>query len=132
MALKVPATVYVAGPMRGLPDYGFPIFRAATKDLRSRGFHVHSPAERDVRAHRDPARVGLVPLRQYMADDLRLVCQSDAVVVLPGWQKSVGACLETLTAAVCSIPVLAYADDLAEIPADFVLRRAPRTLRRMT
>ena len=39
--------VYVAGPMRGIPEFNFPAFFAAADKLRGDGFAVFNPAERD-------------------------------------------------------------------------------------
>lgn len=104
--------LYLAGPMRGIPDYNFPAFHAAAKSLRERGHFVWSPAERDEQQDGfDPAKDEAKPLRYYMAYDLPAVLNSDAVAVLPGWENSTGAKLEVHVARVCGIPVLA-ADSL--------------------
>lgn len=41
-------TAYLAGPMRGIPEYNFPAFYAAAAALRAHGLNVWSPAENDV------------------------------------------------------------------------------------
>jgi hypothetical protein len=110
--------LYLAGPMRGVPDYNFPAFRAAALRLRFSGYEVWSPAERDIEENRDPNEIGELALKDYMADDLRAVCQSDAIVLLPGWENSTGAQLELHVARTCGIqgwldPTLAPLDDNA-------------------
>jgi hypothetical protein len=105
------ASVYLAGPMRGLPEFNFPAFDAAALDLRARGYTVCSPAEMDKELDDfDPNVDEARSMAFYMTRDLPAVCSSDAVVVLPGWQKSQGALLETHVARACGIPVLAYPD----------------------
>lgn len=47
-----------------------------------------------------------------MKFDLPAVLDSDAVAVLPGWERSTGARLEVHVARVCGIPVV-WADTLA-------------------
>ena len=99
--------VYLAGPMRGYPRYNFDAFAAAAASLRKRGLTVFSPAERDIREDgfnpdKDEAR----PMREYMEHDLPAVCRSDAVVVLDGWEKSKGACLEVHVARRVGVPVV--------------------------
>jgi len=93
--------------MRGLPDFNFPAFDAAADDLRSRGFDVFSPAELD----RDLDGPGVErPFVDYMARDLPEVCSADAIVLLPGWQRSTGARLEAHVAAAVGVKVWRYPD----------------------
>ena len=116
-------TAYLAGPMRGYPEHNREAFTKATADLRSRGWKILSPFERDLN---DPnvdiesddfkAGVEVNPLKYYMQFDLAMVCQSDAIICLPGWEDSEGANLEVDVARRLHIPVLAYGDELAEIP----------------
>ena len=97
---------YLAGPMRGYPEFNFPAFFAAAKSLRERGFEVWSPAENDVHQDGfDPAKDSAQPMRHYMKRDLPAVLDADFVAVLPGWEKSQGACLEVHVARTCGIPV---------------------------
>jgi len=102
--------LYLAGPMRGHDRYNFPAFLEATKDLRSRGFTVWSPAEHDLENGFDPTtpEEELGGLAQFMMADLPRVCESDAIVLLPGWRKSTGARLEAHVATVCEIPLYSY------------------------
>lgn len=104
--------VYLAGPMRGLPEFNFPAFREAAADLRARGHLVTSPAEMDeeLDGFDGKGNVEPLPFQDYMARDLPAVCAADAVVVLPGWQRSQGAQLEVYVAETVGIPVLRYPD----------------------
>ena len=98
--------VYLAGPMRGIPEYNFPAFYAAAKALRDIGCEVWSPAENDVEKDGfDPTKDKAQPMCHYMRRDLPAVLNSDAVVVLPGWEKSEGAQLEAHVAKKCGIPI---------------------------
>jgi len=98
--------LYLAGPMRGIPEYNFPAFYAAAKVLREAGHVVWSPAEHDVEQDGfNPTTDTAQPMRHYMKRDLPEVLNSDAVVVLPGWENSEGAKLETHVAKMCGIPV---------------------------
>lgn len=104
--------VYLAGPMRGLPDYNFPAFHEAAEHLRDIGFDVWSPAEQDIArdGFNPETGEGLRSFRDYMRRDLPAVLDSDTVVVLPGWHQSQGARLEVRVAYACGIPVLRYPD----------------------
>lgn len=108
---------YLAGPMRGYPEYNFPAFYAAAKSLRDRGIEVWSPAENDVHADGfDPTKDTAQPMVHYMKRDLPAVLDADFVAVLPGWERSQGASLEVHVARTCGIPVRDAAT-LAEVSA---------------
>ena len=102
--------LYLAGPMRGLPNHNFPAFHAATTDLRKRGHHVVSPAEHDEECGFDPStdEVDRFYLAAQMRWDLAAVLESEGVVVLPGWLSSEGTSYEVGIANVVHIPVFEY------------------------
>lgn len=107
--------VYLAGPMRGYVEYNFPAFHAAAAKLRAHGLEVWSPAENDVNQDGfDPAKDTAQPMIHYMRRDLPAVLASDFVAVLPGWEKSQGACLEVHVARTCGLPVY-HADTLQAV-----------------
>lgn len=115
---------YLAGPMRDYPEYNFPAFFTAAKLLRARGYEVWSPAENDVHADSfDPAKDTAQSMRHYMKRDLLAVLDADFVAVLPGWERSQGACLEVHVARTCGIPVW-HADTLATVRSEFAQRDA--------
>ena len=107
---------YLAGPMRGYPEYNFPTFQAAARILRQRGYEVWSPAERDesdglvVAGMAGTERGAVKDLRYYMQFDLPEVLKADVLVMLPGWKASEGAMLEAHVAVKCRIPVYEWAD----------------------
>ena len=104
--------IYVAGPMRGIPEFNFPAFNVATKKLRAEGHEVFNPAEKDNQRHGTDISKGNATgdenlaakqhgfnLREALAEDLDYICrQADAVALLPGWQNSKGALAELATA----------------------------------
>jgi hypothetical protein len=110
--------------MRGYKEYNFPAFRVAAARLRELGYEVWSPAERDEQEGFDPKTDEAKSTAYYMAYDLKAVCESDAVAVLPGWRESTGAKLEVHVAQVCEIPVL-DAETLAPID-ETILQEAQR------
>lgn len=111
--------IYVAGPMRGYPQFNFPAFHEATALLRSQGHEVFNPAEQDIERHgadfatnnptgdeRQAAQKGF-SLRQALGDDLAWICSTaDAIAMLPGWMGSKGARAELATAEALGLQVL--------------------------
>lgn len=79
-------TLYVCGPMTGLPEFNYPAFNAAAAALRAMGYDVVNPAE------------NCLPIEAPWADHLRLaiakLVMCDAVATLPGVEHSRGAQLE--------------------------------------
>jgi hypothetical protein len=100
--------IYIAGPMRGQPEFNFPAFDAAEARLTADGWRVFNPAERDRREGFDERGLtGHEPLhelenfdhRQAVADDLQwLALDGDAIYMLNGWQTSKGAVAERAVA----------------------------------
>jgi hypothetical protein len=97
--------IYLAGPMRGIPEYNFPAFEAACKRLREMGHDVWSPHERDLADGFNPKTDKAHSLKHYMKIDLPAVLDCDIVAVLPGWENSQGAKLEVHTANECGMVV---------------------------
>ena len=95
---------YIAGPMRGYPEFNFPAFYRAADYLRARGHFVFNPAERDAKEGFDPtgfrgdtAELEAVKfdLRAALLADMTFICQEATHIwMLPGWNKSSGATAE--------------------------------------
>lgn len=99
--------VYIAGPMKGLPEYNFPAFFAAEERLASLGWEVVSPARHDIELDGfDPATIQPESHEFYMRRDLPLVASCDAIAMLPGWVRSRGAMAEHYVAIQCGLAVL--------------------------
>lgn len=105
---------YIAGPMRGYPEFNFPAFFEAQERLEECGWLTVSPAERDTKGgfetagltgHEDLSELGF-DLRDALAWDLdQIARECDAVVVLPGWEDSKGANAEVATAKALGLRV---------------------------
>lgn len=104
-------TLYIAGPMTGLPELNFPAFFEAEQELKTAGFAVLNPADR-------AGRTSGMRWSWYLRRGVQDVCDADGVAVLDGWEKSRGACLEIHVARGLSMPVVtldgwvAFADKL--------------------
>lgn len=93
-------TLYVAGPMTGLPGLNFDSFFEADKRLRDAGYEVLNPADRAGRT------VGM-PWEWYLRECLKDVLLSDGLALLDGWQASRGARLEHHVATELHLPTRA-------------------------
>lgn len=120
--------IYLAGPMRGIPNFNFPAFHANAAALRSRGYVVFSPAEKDMERHgtdisagnatgdeREAVKKHGFSLRQALGEDMAWICaHADAIALLPGWEKSKGAIAEKATAEALGLEVI-YLDRLQAV-----------------
>ena len=111
--------VYVAGPMRGYPEFNFPAFNVATVKLQAAGHTVFNPAARDAMMHGEDFSKSNpdgdieqaekdfgFSLREAMAADLAWICEhADAIFLLKGWEKSAGAKCERALALTLGINV---------------------------
>lgn len=107
--------VYLAGPMSGIPEYNFPAFRSATVALRNDGYDVLSPVEMDEEQGLDPAgfKDGDLAPETYadvLSRDIRRIAETnvEAIVVLPGFERSGGARTEVAFGQALGLPILAY------------------------
>ena len=93
-------TLYIAGPMRGVPDFNFPAFRAAAAKLRAAGYGVVSP-------HELHSGALTLPWSEYMRRDIAILCSGavGGVALLPGWDNSQGATLERSVAVATGLDV---------------------------
>jgi Domain of unknown function (DUF4406) len=111
--------IYLAGPMRGRPQFNRGAFRRWTETLRAEGHEIFSPQEHSETMFGravtdnpggDERRIaGGDPLalsRTLFAYDLSWICShADAVALLPDWQESRGASAEAAVARALRIIV---------------------------
>jgi dATP/dGTP diphosphohydrolase/uncharacterized protein DUF4406 len=93
--------IYLSGPMTGYADWNYPAFNCAAKTLRGQGHDVFNPAENDNGSSGKPREF-------YLRIDVKAVADAEAVVVLPGWERSEGASLEVHIAKHLAMPVFTY------------------------
>lgn len=83
--------IYVAGPMRGLPQHNFPAFYDAEEWLKRKGFEVLNPARAD---DETGVPIGSIGIAEAMVRDAEMVAEADAIYMLHGWEYSEGAMVE--------------------------------------
>lgn len=119
-------TLYVAGPMTGLPEFNYPAFREAGEQLTAAGFTVLNPIDVDTTGTTEDERTW----QWFMRRTLKMMLDADAIATLPGWRQSKGASIEVDTADrifIGEAPVtdwLAYGDQ-ATRDADEAVHHAP-------
>ena len=90
--------IYLAGPMRGVPEFNFPAFKFAAEKLRSEGHEVFSPAEKGEEAAlnaRPELQNSIEFRRKVFKLDTSYICdEAECVALLPGWRYSTGAVAE--------------------------------------
>ena len=97
----IPLTVYIAGPMTGLPDFNRPAFRVVEQVLAKEGFHVLNPADNEAN-----------DWLGYMRRSLCQIADADIVFFLRGWRESKGASLEHRIAQELGL-IIRYESDFA-------------------
>lgn len=105
--------LYLAGPMRGIPEFNFPAFHQAARLLRAKGHTVFNPAERDIERHGgvDISKGNLLGsvsvaaadhgfnLREALGEDLAWICaEAEGIALMRGFENSMGARAELATA----------------------------------
>jgi hypothetical protein len=97
--------IYVAGPMRGIPEFNFPSFNPAERDNERHGKDISLG---NVEGCEDKAaKEHGFNLRDALADDLEFICKhADAIAMLPGWENSKGANAERATAVALGLEII--------------------------
>ena len=103
-------SIYVSGPMTGIPRFNFPLFDEVTAELRKDGWTVYNPAEHDRQiapnieqwpgfAAGDPAGCPAFDRAGSLRWDFATIAERvNAIVMLPRWERSSGACGERYVA----------------------------------
>src|SRR5205085_1731296 len=93
--------------MSGLPEFNYPAFFEAEKQLQAAGYETLNPA-------RTESREGCKSWQDFMRAGIRDVADADGVALLPGWHNSRGAAAERRTAESIDIPVQTLDEWLAD------------------
>lgn len=93
--------VYIAGPMSGHELFNFPAFDAARDLLLNVYWQPVSPADIDREYGFDPASLPSdydwsklpddLDMKEVVERDIKALLECDAIFMLNGWEKSVGA-----------------------------------------
>lgn len=102
--------VYIAGPMRGLPNLNFEAFDAAAARWKAMGHQPFNPAETSRPLGYPTNGECPIALRHLILVDVLSIYHADAIALLPGWEKSRGATLEVALAQVLELPIYCALD----------------------
>lgn len=95
---EVLGPIYIAGKMRGMPDFNYPKFNELAQKWRDRDWLVLNPAE-CFGGRKD------LPIDLYLAKAFNLVNNTAvAMALIPGWETSVGANVEVAIAKAKKYP----------------------------
>ena len=99
--------VYISGPMRGLPDLNRAAFEKAAAIVREAGYAVVNPHEINGAWEIGMKDRGLeLSGADYIERDLRELLHCNSILLLPGWENSVGARCELAVAFTLNLSVL--------------------------
>ena len=118
--------VYIAGPMTGYRDYNFAAFEAAQAEWIQRGHVAVTPFDagdvvwmrhfgRRFNGATDKCDYGDPLLREIFVEDIRHLLSAEAILLLHGWERSTGACIERRIAEAFGLDVFYECEP---IPAD--------------
>ena len=110
MAEIIGRKVYLAGPMRGIPEFNFPAFAKWAQWLRAQGYEVFSPAEKgaEKEVEKDPSlQYDLAFRRKVFLMDTNYICtEADIIALMPDWHISLGARAEYALAKAIGLQVM--------------------------
>jgi hypothetical protein len=104
-------SAYISGPMTGIPKQNYPEFFAYEERWHKAGWRVLNPARFNpvIEIHRKDPRIKPGTEESRAASiwqDLEAIRETDVIVMLPGWEHSIGARAELYTARALRHPII--------------------------
>lgn len=97
---------FISGPMSGHDDFNYPAFHEAGDYLKKHGHRFLSPAHGRFGTPRQaPAPHEVKPWEYYMRQSLKQLLFCDVILMLPGWENSMGATMEKNIAQDLKMPI---------------------------
>ena len=100
-------SVYIAGPMAGIENLNAEAFARAAEKLSADGWTVYDPVEiGELYGTAEEIQSDPELLAKVVKAELGFVARADAIYLLDGWERSVGAKRELLVALGCGLEVM--------------------------
>lgn len=93
-------TVYLSGPMTGLPDYNREAFNMRAEAFKQQDYTVRNPADISITHGTDKAYTF------YLKRALRMMLEADVVYVFGDWHKSKGCWFELWVAETLGMTIV--------------------------
>ena len=90
-------SVYIAGPIAHMPDGNIKAFNAEAKKWKDTGYLVANPAQAGARTDKT--------LKDIFTADLMVLTRCTNIMMLPGWERSLGASIERDVASYLGITI---------------------------
>ena len=94
----MPKTIYISGKISGMEQEAATMFAEAETLLLVRGFKVINPMTLPHQHNRT--------WHSYMREDIKELCNCDAIYMLPTWKESDGAIIEYLLARNLNLEII--------------------------
>jgi hypothetical protein len=110
----VKPAIYIAGPMTGYPNLNHELFNDTAEAFEDGGWEVFNPAEADLAEYGSVEETekamtedNQAVMRNLLSTDLAWICErANAIAMLPGWERSLGARAEHATAVALGIEII--------------------------
>lgn len=97
-------SIYLSGPMTGIPHYNYPYFQHVWLAITDTGATCLSPHHVDG-GDQVGENTAPQPYGYYFRKALRMMLVCEKIVMLPGWEDSKGATMELAAARLCGMKV---------------------------
>jgi hypothetical protein len=107
---KTKKRAYISGPIRGIENYR-DAFDKAEEYYKAQGYKVISPAKKAIEhgiGGTDERQNDPVFRKKVLGQDIKDLLSCDTIIMLPNWEKSLGAIAELHIANACFMEVICH------------------------